>query len=245
MKLKVVNTGSKGNAYILDNGRSQLLIECGVRFSEIKKALNFNLSNVVGCLVTHEHQDHCKAHKEIIETGISLYSSKGTFDALEIQDHNRNELKALKKYRIGEFTIMPFDIQHDVKEPFGFLIHHNDCGLILFATDTYNIKYNFPKVEIALIEANYDQRVIDDKKENDTLHFGDYRVIKSHMSIQNCCRYLKSIDTSKLRRVITIHISDRNGDANFFKNEVENSIGLPCEVANKGDVYEIRNKVNF
>ena len=46
MRLKIINSNSTGNAYILqpDEGKS-LLIECGVQFDKIQKALNFNLTD--------------------------------------------------------------------------------------------------------------------------------------------------------------------------------------------------------
>ncbi len=39
MKLTVLNSNSKGNCYILQNEHEALVIECGVKFSEVKKAL--------------------------------------------------------------------------------------------------------------------------------------------------------------------------------------------------------------
>ena len=41
MKLKIISTGSQGNSYILENENEALIIEAGVRFIEIKKALSF------------------------------------------------------------------------------------------------------------------------------------------------------------------------------------------------------------
>ncbi|TEB41564.1 MBL fold metallo-hydrolase, partial [Flavobacterium circumlabens] len=71
MKLKVISTGSIGNAYILETENEALLIECGVNILDIKKALDFNYHKVVGCIVTHEHQDHCKSINEVMELGIN------------------------------------------------------------------------------------------------------------------------------------------------------------------------------
>lgn len=245
MRLKVINTGSIGNAYILDSGREQLLIECGVRFTEIKQALQFDLSNVVGCLVTHEHLDHARSVKDVVYSGIKVICSQGTANSIGLESNSVKIVKPLTKYKVGEFTIMPFDVQHDVAEPFGFLINHPDTGLILFATDTYNLKYDFPNIEIAIIEANYDQALIDEKKQNDTLHFGDYRVIKSHMSVQNCARYLNKIDTNKLRGVYLIHLSERNGNHSFFENYIKEATGCIAAATKKGNEFEIGKTANF
>ena len=53
--LKVLGSGSSGNGYLLTNGKETLILETGVKFIECKKALNFDLSSIVGAIVSHEH----------------------------------------------------------------------------------------------------------------------------------------------------------------------------------------------
>ena len=55
MKLIVVDSGSSGNSYILTNGEEALILDCGLPFREVKKALGFNVRQIVGVIVTHEH----------------------------------------------------------------------------------------------------------------------------------------------------------------------------------------------
>lgn len=55
VRLKVINSCSGGNSYILQSDTGSLLIECGVPFKRIQKALDFDLSNVQGCLISHAH----------------------------------------------------------------------------------------------------------------------------------------------------------------------------------------------
>ncbi|MDF2881696.1 MAG: putative phage-related hydrolase [Clostridiaceae bacterium] len=56
MIMKCLASGSGGNSYLLQSSEGEtLIIECGINIKEIKKALNFNMRNVVGCLITHEH----------------------------------------------------------------------------------------------------------------------------------------------------------------------------------------------
>jgi phosphoribosyl 1,2-cyclic phosphodiesterase len=53
--LKVIGSSSKGNSYVLRSDTGTLLIECGVPFKQIQKAVNFDISNIQGCLISHEH----------------------------------------------------------------------------------------------------------------------------------------------------------------------------------------------
>lgn len=53
--LKTIATGSSGNCYTLMNGKEMLLLDLGVSEKVIKKAIDFRISDIVGCLVTHKH----------------------------------------------------------------------------------------------------------------------------------------------------------------------------------------------
>jgi phosphoribosyl 1,2-cyclic phosphodiesterase len=56
MKLIVIGTGSKGNGYVLQDSKGEcLLIEAGMKLIEVKKVLDFNIQNIHGMLVSHEH----------------------------------------------------------------------------------------------------------------------------------------------------------------------------------------------
>lgn len=71
MKLKVLGSSSAGNCYVLDNGNEALILEAGVAFAKVKKALGFNLRKVAGCLITHQHNDHAKYIRNVVECGIT------------------------------------------------------------------------------------------------------------------------------------------------------------------------------
>lgn len=56
MRLLVNGSGSDGNNYILTaNNGEQLLLDLGISAKDIKKSLDFNISNIVGAIVTHSH----------------------------------------------------------------------------------------------------------------------------------------------------------------------------------------------
>lgn len=55
MFLKCIASGSSGNSYALISDKEILLIETGVRLMEVKKNIDFQISKVVGCIISHEH----------------------------------------------------------------------------------------------------------------------------------------------------------------------------------------------
>ena len=236
MKLKVIGTGSKGNAYILSNGDEALLIEAGVNIKEIKQALDFDYSKVVGCLVTHEHMDHSKSIWDVMKLGINVYASFGTFKARFVADQPRaKKIVSKESFAIGNFKIMPFDVKHDAKEPLGFMIEHPDCGKVLFLTDTYYCKYTFPDLNNIIIEANYSKEIIDRKFGADSgKEFLRNRILKSHFSLENCKDMLSANDLSKVNNIVLIHLSDSNSDEKQFHKEVSELTGKNVTVANNG-----------
>ena len=244
MQLQVINSNSKGNAYILSNDREALLIECGVRFELIKQALQFNVAKVAGCIVSHEHGDHSKGVYDTLKAGIKVYASAGTHKALATENHHRAiVLKHAVPHSIGRFKVMPFDVKHDVAEPIGFLIEHEECGLVLFLTDSYYSEYTFPGLNNIIVEANYDQRILDQRLANgEDPKFLRDRVIVSHMSLATCKGLLNANDLSQVNNIVLIHLSDRNADADRFKTEISLETGKPVHIATPGLTIDFNKK---
>lgn len=236
MRLKVISTGSKGNSYILYNENEALLIECGVNIKSIKEALNFDYSKVVACIVTHEHNDHSKSIKEIMQLGIDVYSTTGTLKYLGVESfHRAKGLNRKDSFLKGGFEIMNFDVKHDAIEPSGFLIRHKDCGKVLFLTDTYYCHYTFSGLNNIIIEANYSRTIIDAKLGPDSgKEFLRNRILKSHFSLENCKGLLSANDLSNVNNIVLIHLSDSNSDEKMFKKEVEELTGKTVTVAING-----------
>lgn len=56
MVAKCIGTGSSGNCYALkDKNGKILLLDCGLPLKEIKAGIDFQVSNLVGCVITHSH----------------------------------------------------------------------------------------------------------------------------------------------------------------------------------------------
>lgn len=240
MKLKIIGTGSKGNAYILGNENEALLIEAGVNIKEIKQALDFEYSKVVGCIVTHRHGDHAKSINEVMKLGFETYASNDVFkhSGFSLVSKIGNEISPKQSFQVGNFKILPFDVKHDVP-CLGFLIEHKDCGKVLFLTDTYYCKYTFPGLNNIIIEANYSKAIIDQKYGPDSdKEFLRNRILQSHFSLENCIDMLKSNDLSAVNNIVLIHLSDSNSNEKQFKEEVFNATQKNVTVANNGMIID-------
>jgi len=237
MKLKIIGSSSKGNAYILENDHEALIIECGVALSSIKQALNFKIGKVVGCLVTHEHQDHCKAAADVVKAGINIYASQGTIAKIKptLPNHRYKAIDKLQELQLGGFKIMAFDVKHDAQEPIGFLIWHQETGTVLFLTDTYYSPFTFTGLNNIIVEANYSSEIIKQKQELGLLPlFLKDRILSSHLSIENCVKLLKANDLTKVNNIVLIHLSDSNSNEEQFVEQVKKATGRTVTAAKAG-----------
>lgn len=231
LNLMVIGSSSRGNCYLLYAGIEILILECGVNYKKILEGLHYKLSDVKGCLVTHEHQDHSKAIKDILKAGISVYSGAGTFGALGISHHNVKPIKAKEQFTVGGFTVLPFDTEHDCEEPLGYLIQHIEFGTLLFATDTYYIKYKFPGLNYIMIECNYSREIVINNIENGYLSPAlRNRLLHSHFSLENVKKFLDANDLTQVHEILLMHLSDGNSNASQFKTEIERQTGVPVKI---------------
>lgn len=245
MKLTVLNSGSKGNCYAIQNDTEALIIECGCNIADCLKALSFNTKKVAGVLLSHEHQDHAKYIEQYMSY-FKAFCSSGTAKAIKYKGNNRPcELQALKVVKIGNFTVLPFATQHDSSEPFGYLIKHKDIGTLLFATDTYYLKYKFKGLTNVMIECNYDIYILNKNVASGLIHPKVYkRTLQSHLSLDNCITTLKANDLTNVSTIVLIHLSNANADRINFVQQVEIATGKRTVVAAKGLETEL-NKTPF
>ena len=143
--------------------------------------------------------------------------------------------EAFVQFKIGGFTIMPFDVHHDVKEPLGFLINHKDMGTVLFATDTSYLEYRFKQLTNILIECNYSEKILLKNMDNDSIDSSTgIRIANTHMSLENCKELVKANDNPKLKNIVLLHLSDGNSNAKEFKEVMEELTHKRVEIADKG-----------
>lgn len=240
MKLTILGSNSAGNGYIIQNQNEALILECGMKFQDAQKALNFNTSKVVGVLVSHEHGDHCKYVKDYTARGLQVFSSFGTLEAINRRHSKTVGLQRVMKhgdvFRIGNFKVMPFNLKHDCAEPVGFFINHPEMGTLIFATDTYYLEATFEGVNHWLIECNYRKDILDKNcpKGNWLKKTMRDRTLESHMSFETCKNALKANDLSQTQNIVLIHLSDNNSNAAEFKRDIEKETGKMTHIAQKG-----------
>lgn len=224
--IKTLATGSKGNCYVVDDGSTTLLLECGISFKEIQRALDFNTRDIAGCLVTHDHGDHIRGLEGVLKASIDVYMSPGTAEAIGIEHHRLHSVKCKEQFAIGTWTVLPFDTEHDVAEPFGFLLQSDNGERLLFITDSFYCRYKFPGINYLMIECNYSLEILDRNiAAGITPKVMKKRLMKSHFSLENVLTFLKANDLSKVEEIWLLHLSDSNSDEELFRQKVAEATG--------------------
>lgn len=220
------HSGSTGNLYKVSSGESALLIEAGVRGKAIKAALGYSLSAIEAALISHSHGDHCLGVKDVLKAGVDCYMSQETAEAIGIAEHHRVKvLEPLKQYKIGVWTILPFETMHDCPGALGFLVS-DGTDKLLFATDTFYLKYRFKGLTIIAVECNWSHETISSNAHPARLK----RLLSSHFSLDNCRNFFLANDLTKVREVYLLHLSDDNSDAAMFQKEIQSITGKPVYV---------------
>lgn len=235
MKLKCLGSGSQqGNCYLLSTETETLILDCGIPIIEIKKGLNFDLSKVLGCVVTHSHKDHSLSVKDFENMGIPVYKPyenkepinlngwNGTIQAFDLTDKN------------GKF--MHTNADGSECPCYGFLITHPDLGRMLYITDTELVKWRFKDINHILISCNYQKKYIDDENLAKRNH-----VFRGHMELETVKEFIKANNSESLQSIILCHLSNDNANPEECKAEVEKVAKCPVYVARKGLEIELRN----
>jgi len=231
MDIKCFASSSKGNCYIIDDGHTKIMIECGIQFKEIQIALRFRLSSIAGVLVSHSHRDHSRSVKDLIKAGVDVYLSEAAITELGASGHRVNEISPKKQFQLGTFTVLPFELNHDVFN-LGFLLANQAGEKLLYATDTYFIRYRFRGLTHIMIEANYSLDILNANVESGSIPKEmKKRVLRSHMSLETAKEFLKANDLSKVEAIFLLHLSDNNSDCERFKREIQELTGKMVFVA--------------
>lgn len=245
-------SSSAGNSYIVRaSGLPDLLIDAGVRFQIIQEALDFRVTEIAGCLVSHGHSDHCAAVPDLLKAGVNVFGSHGFwggFKGGKHKDHHRAMwVKDGHEFQVGPWRVLPFEVPHDDgTDTFGFIVAGGG-GKLLYLTDAAWSPGTFTGLTHMAVECNWDEETMRANSAAgriDPRRFA--RTASTHFSLPRLKRFLeRMIETDPtflqtLQEVHLLHLSDENSDEKKFKTEIAEIVGVPVYVAAKNARTEVR-----
>lgn len=237
MKLKCIGSSSKGNAYALETTNEILLLESGCPIKDVKKAINWQIGKVVGCVVSHYHGDHIGKIRDYCNIGFPIYTNDETEEFIEtVYGEKVLSVPEFQRFFLGGFTIQPFYLPHNGVPNFGYLIEHAEMGKLLFMTDMEYCRYDFSGLGInhLMVESNYDMELVDRNIPNYA------HKLLGHCSIQTACGIIRSNRTPELRTVMLCHLGQFSDDGSFARQAAEAAgAGVCIAIADSWKVFDI------
>jgi phosphoribosyl 1,2-cyclic phosphodiesterase len=220
MRVGVLGSGSGGNAVVLESGPHRLLIDAGFSCKEIvqrMQALDFDPKTLGGLILTHEHQDHCKGARRLLNRfKLPVYGTAGTLASAGLRAEGARAgggLRSGDHREIAGFVVEPFMIPHDASEPVGFVVE-DPCGRRVGLVADVGCRTSLAwgrlrDLDVLIIETNHDL---------DMLRNGPYpwalkqRVAgrHGHLSNREAAEGLPELVGDRLRWVVLYHISRTN-----------------------------------
>ncbi len=206
MRFYILASGSKGNATLISDGKTNILIDMGLTkkwLLEMMAETPIGFDDIHYALFTHDHGDHAGGHKFIpLE---KRYATKGTIELLE--DH---ELHHYEPITLGTIEVLPLPTSHDALDGVGFVFKSGNETLV-YMTDTgyiseVNMQY-MCNADYYIIESNHNVRMLLQTDRTFTLIqriLGD----TGHLSNEDAAMYLTQLVGEKTKEIILAHLSE-------------------------------------
>ncbi len=226
-------SGSSGNASLIKNKDTTILIDCGLslkRLCAILDNLDIDCNDIDALLITHEHSDHILGAGVLSRRfDIPIYATEKTHQAMNIgsiKDCNTKIITSNTSFEIGNIGIEAFDISHDAANPVGYSLYSDDKKYSI-VTDTGIITDSILKsvsgCEYVMLEANHDVNM---------LMYGKYpfnlkKRISSdigHMSNDYAAQVAIRLLENNTKNIMLSHLSDNNNTPEIAYKTVENAL---------------------
>ena len=225
---QVLSSGSKGNAYVLDDGHTKLLLEAGIPWKQLQKKMNFKTHELDACVCSHLHADHSGYIKDVLDSGIDVYLSESVIKHYGIKkNHHRiYEIEHKKVFKQGTWAILPLSVPHDKDVPNLAFLLVSSKEKWLFAIDCLYFPYLITNLTGIAIGINYDTAILKDNVKNGTIHPAlANRILSSHMSLQVALDFFVAQNLSKVREIHVLHTSETNADKDQIKKTIQRQTG--------------------
>ena len=194
------------------------------------RGIDHRLEDVSGCLITHEHMDHCRAVESLTALGVECYGSHGTRKAVPGLHATRLPIS------LDPFVCRCFPVCHDALDPCGWLILNRETGeRMVYATDCCGLYNTFPGVHYWLIECNY----MDELLSSGTPPALARRLTTSHMSLARLLEVFAANDLTDCRQIVLCHGSRERLDPDQAVRHVQEATGKPAVAAQAGRMYRL------
>ena len=254
MRFASLGSGSRGNATLISQGETTLLVDCGFSAREAEKRLEklgMQASQLSAIVVTHEHADHIGGIRVLARRyRLPVYATPGTAGCLPVDVMPLiREFNCHETFNINDIEVEPFPVPHDAREPSQF-VFGNGAHRIGLLTD---VGYITPVIETALsrcdallLEANHDMTMLEHGEYPEHLKqrvAGRY----GHLNNVQSATLLEKIDTSRLQHIMAMHLSEKNNSPDIVAPLFASALDCDIDwvgIANQDIGFDWRELIN-
>jgi phosphoribosyl 1,2-cyclic phosphodiesterase len=218
MRLSVLGSGSRGNALLIEQGATRLLVDAGFGPRTLARrlaAVGCAPESILGLVLTHEHVDHAGGALEACARwGWPLYATAGTLAALPTPIVPVRTIRHGTPWTIGDVEGLSTPVPHDAADCAALVFTARASGARLgIALDVGHVPepllQAFERLDALVIEANHDAA---------RLAAGPYpwalkqriRGGLGHLSNAQAAEAVAHAVHAGLRAVILAHLSETN-----------------------------------
>lgn len=217
MRFASLGSGSRGNALVVEAGKTRLLVDAGFGPREIARRLarlGIDPEAIDAVLVTHEHADHIGgAFAGARRYGWRVWLTQGSLVAYgKSQEVSVELIDSHASWAIGDLEIHPFPVPHDAREPVQFVFTDGQARLGIL-TDAGHVTAHM----VAMLDV-CDALVLECNHDGDLLARGSYPAALKrriaggwgHLDNEAAADLLSRVDRGRLRHVVAAHLSEEN-----------------------------------
>ena len=248
MQISKPGSGSGGNATYIGSENGEILIDAGFSCKKKEERLSiilWDISDMNGILITHEHSDHIPGAGLISrQPNVSIYitperSKAGECKSGEIAAGNLRLIANAKLVMNDSLLVMPFDAMHDACRTVGSRIGSRNGKVAAISTDmgcvSYVVRENFKVVAIMVIECNNDSYV--------RMNCHDPWDLKArvgsrdgHLSNNDAAMFITEMSNAKLKKVYLAPIGKDSHNPDVVRDTIAQEligsrVRLECELA--------------
>jgi phosphoribosyl 1,2-cyclic phosphodiesterase len=241
-----LGSGSRGNALLVEEGGTTVLVDCGFSMREATRRLRrlgVEPGDLSAILVTHEHGDHAQGVAPLSRRyRIPVWMTAGTRHGCRDADcFAVHTLRAETVLEIGDLQVHPYTVPHDAREPCQFVFSDGArrLGVLTDAgRPTAHLREMLHGCDGLLIECNHDTGMLADGPYPAALKArvgGPY----GHLSNGQAAELLGGLRLPGLRHVVAMHLSEQNNTPALAAAALAGALGcapreIPCASQDEG-----------
>lgn len=167
MKVWVLGSGSRGNATVIDNGSTRILVDAGFSARELKQRFavaGIAPQSIDALIITHEHGDHvCGAVSAARRWNWAVHASSGTVrGAPELAKVGVQTFSAGDTLTFGTMNVFAVSTAHDAAEPVGIvatdIMNGARAAVVLdVGRDSPYLHQHLRDLDALVLESNHDE----------------------------------------------------------------------------------------